>query len=427
MTGKQLARPVPVDESAMELEDEVVQAFEDAYASWQADTNTLWAKLVEMYQMGRLPQGLIDLANLAGGEIDKAEKLHKQGMTSSAYHHIIEAWTYAVSATTTLEVLELVTSGDLIGAKAAMHAYSGLLDQTEPMLRKIGEMHPDTMGGHLQMLSAYEKGIEGLAAYMSTADSVAYTQTYFDELSYVDAETLKTDWSIAEYTVQKVEPTVLVIARAVANAQYASESTEIEAVKSLDYMCSLPNVKRLAKSYESAAVANVTYFETLIGVTDDWSRMSMQYQEPDYLTAYVSSTLTKRDGLPATLKGDWGEDSLAYGLMSLAAAQLGYFKASTLISKSYSLGVVNDPYSGSPQSVEYEKAFMSMMKNAENKARENARSAKVATGSIPVQAHIAYQDAKLLREGDLADKLNALELYWKSSVYSQTAVMLARN
>ena len=39
-----------------------------------------------------------------------------------------------------------------------------------------------------------------------------------------------------------------------------------------------------------------------------------------------------------------------------------------------------------------------------------------------------YQNARVLREGgDLGDRLRALELYWLSSVYSQTAVMLARN
>jgi hypothetical protein len=78
-------------------------------------------------------------------------------------------------------------------------------------------------------------------------------------------------------------------------------------------------------------------------------------------------------------------------------------------------------------SVEHEKAFMNTLTTAERKARENARAALVATGAIPVQSRIAYQNARVLREGDLADKLAALEAFWASSAYSQTAVMLARN
>jgi hypothetical protein len=89
--------------------------------------------------------------------------------------------------------------------------------------------------------------------------------------------------------------------------------------------------------------------------------------------------------------------------------------------------VQTDPYTGWPTSVQYEKAFINMLSSAQKKALENARAAKVATGSIPVQARVAYQNAKVLREGDLGDKLDALEAFWESSVYSQTAVMLARN
>ncbi len=427
MTGQKLPRPVPVDAEEMELDDEVLEAFEKTYSTWQTDVAELWKQLVDLNNQGRLPQGLIQLGNLTGTEIDEAERQHKNGMASQAYRHIVDAWIYGISTTTTLEVLELVTAGDIIGAKARMYEYSALLDQTEPMMKKIGEMHPDTMGGHLLMLSAYEKGIAGLASMMSSSDSLQYTEMYLNQLAEMDPASLQTDYTVADATVQMVMPSVLMIARAVGNAQWATESMEIEAVKTLDYMCSLPNVKRLAKSFESAAQANVTYYETLVGVSDDWSRMSMQYEEPDYLTASVSSTLTQRGGIVDSLKAEWTEDSLPWGLFQLAAAQLGYFKASTLISKRYSLGVQNDPYSGRATYVAYEKAFMSMMTNAERKARENAHSAKVATGAIPVQARIAYQDAKLLREGDVADKLSALELYWKSSVYSQTAVMLARN
>ena len=98
-----------------------------------------------------------------------------------------------------------------------------------------------------------------------------------------------------------------------------------------------------------------------------------------------------------------------------------------LISKWYSLGVQNDPITGRPTLVEHEKAFINMLTWAELRARENARAALVATGEIPVQARIRYQQAKVLREGDLADKLQALDGYWAASVYAQTAVMLARN
>jgi hypothetical protein len=68
-----------------------------------------------------------------------------------------------------------------------------------------------------------------------------------------------------------------------------------------------------------------------------------------------------------------------------------------------------------------------MLASAERSARASARAARIATGSIPVQAKLAYQQASIARAGDLHDKLDALSHYWTSSAYSQTAVMLARN
>src|SRR5262249_34461202 len=162
-------------------------------------------------------------------------------------------------------------------------------------------------------------------------------------------------------------PTVLAIARAAASTLEAAESMDIEGVKSLDYMCSLPNVKRLAASFQSAAAANVTYFETLESITDDETRSKVATMEPDYLTAYIAAHIEDMSGTPQDLKTEWGEDSLSWRLMTLSAGELAYFKASTLISKWYSLGVQNDWLSGRPQSVDNEKAFINMLATAERK------------------------------------------------------------
>jgi uncharacterized protein len=426
MTGKKLPRPVPVDEKEMELEDEVNEAFEAKYTNWQTQVSAEWDRILQLDSAGRLPQALVNLAVIARDEVTEAEKLRKQGMAPAAYKHMVNAWIYAASATSTADILESVSSGDLIGAKAKLHEIEALTGTTEAILRKIGEMRPDTMGGHLQMLSAYDRAVTGLAAYMHSSESMALSQQWLDTLAGATPEQLA-DPSVSDQTVMMIGPTIILVARAAAYTISAVDSVDIEGVKSLNYMCSLPNVKRLATSYQSAAAANVTYFETLVGITDDATRNRVAVMEPDYLTAFISSNLAKMSGLPELLKNEWGEGSLAWGLMSLSSAQLAYFKASTLISKWYSLGVQNDWLSGQPTSVEHEKAFMNMLSTAERKARENARAAKVATGSIPVQARIAYQNARVLREGDLANKLAALEAFWQSSAYSQTAVMLARN
>jgi uncharacterized protein len=426
MTGKTLPRPVPVSEAAMELEEAVVAAFEERYAAWQQLVTEEWERILELENAGRLPAGLVNLAALARSEVQLAEKLRRQGMTPSAHKHIVGAWIYAAAATSTSDLLEQAVGGDVAGARKSLAELEALAASTEAVLRQVGALRPDTMGGHLQMLAAYQRAIAGLAAYQHAEQATAATRGLLDELSRMPAARLG-ELDVAEKLVAVAGPAVLATPRAVASARVAEESLAIEGVQSLAYMCSLPNVRRLATSFQSAAMANVTYFEALLGIGDDRTRARVASLEPDYLTAYIAAHLAKSPGMAATLRGEWGDKSLAWGLMTLASAQLAYFKASTLISKWYSLSVQNDWLSGRPLSVEHEKAFLHMLGTAERTARENARAAQVAAGAIPVQARIAYQQARVLREGALADKLAALETFWASSAYSQTAVMLARN
>ncbi len=422
MTGKELPRPVPVEAEEMELEDEVIAAFDAAYATWLTSLVAEWEKVVALNDQGRLPQSLIDIALVGQEEYRTAERLKSQGMASSAYQRIVSAWVYVVTATNTSDILEMLLAKDTMGAKARIRMLEGLTNQTEPVLRLIGEMRPDTMGGHMQMLSAYEKAITGLGQVVQSADSIAMTNLLIDAIDGMSATDLAAA-GVADQIVQLTAPAVIAVARSVSNTQVAQESIAIEGSKDINYMCSLPNVKRLATSFNSAAVANISYFETLNGI-DDGNRQAWFNREPDYITARISANLAS---MATFLKDEWGEDSLSWRLLELASGELTYFKTSTMVSKWYSLGVQTDPLTGRAVAVAAEKAFMNMLTSAERKARENARAAKAATGSIPVQARIAYQNARRAREGDMADKLTALELYWQSSAYAQTAVMLARN
>jgi hypothetical protein len=291
------------------------------------------------------------------------------------------------------------------------------------------------MGAHLRMLSAFEQAISGWGFHRVGTEQMAATRSFLDSLAARPPAELAT-MPVAEAIVASAAPAILTIARAAATTRAALESLEIEGGESLGYLCSLPNARRLATSYASAASANLSYFESLfvqdlsnlLGVPYDTARAVLMSREPDYLVATMAFQMQNLDeGLPAALKKQWGPQSLSWALGTLAGSILSYFKTSLLISEWYSLDVKVDPITGQPTAVGYEKAFINMLGAAERKAREHARAAKVATGTIPVQARLSYQTARVLRTGDLADRLHALELYWASSVYSQTAVMLARN
>ncbi len=433
LTGKQLPEPVPVPAADMALDPDTVKALDAKYTEWQQRLANEWSALLQLDQSGRLPATLIAMGKLAQERAGEAEKLHKQGLVAAAYIKMLTAWVYAASATDTYDVLQKVQAGDINGAISAIGALDALDETTLEVFKKIGTIKPATLGGHLLMMGAYQAALRGWGFKVFASTSVAQTRQFLRMLGTTDRAMLASP-EVADKIVQQVAPTVLYIGKTVADTIVAAQKLEFESEKSVNYMCSIPNVKRLSTSFSSAAAAGVNYFETLLvepmaknaGVPMDSARTRVSTIEPDYLTAYMLSKLQMSEGVLSKLKTEWGENSVQWNLMMLAGNELAYFKSSELVAKYYSLGVKPDA-SGRFAAVEHEKAFANMLVSAERAARASARAARIATGAIPVQAKLAYQVASIQQNGDVNDKLDALAQYWSSSAFSQTAVMLARN
>lgn len=434
MTGKVLPEAVPVDRREMELDDEVVAKLESYYSAWMEQLEQEYARLLELVRSGRLKGGAMQVAQLAEEKALEAERLKNQGLTVSAYAEIVDAWMYAVTANRTVEVLEKVKAGDLQGAQGLLADLQQMETYVERVFREVGAMKPTNMGDHLRMIAGFERAITAWGFLSFGTDQLKYAHGLVGQLGRYSAAELAGD-GLQEEVARNVVPAVLAFVRGVAWGKRALEAKEVD-TQSINYMCSLPNARRLATSFASASGANLRYFESLVvsgiaaqhQIPDATAQMLLKRQNSDYLIASNAWEMAEvRAGLPQLLRDEWGDTSLPWSLGTLAGSILSYFKTSKLISMEYSLGVQYDYYTGQPTGVQFEKAFKEMLIGAEVKARQNAHAAKVAAGSIPVEAKLSYQLASLLREGDITDKLRALELYWESSVFSQTAVMLARN
>ncbi len=271
------------------------------------------------------------------------------------------------------------------------------------------------------MLSAYQAALQAWAFQVYSSQGLEMVKGLMDRLKEMSPEALQSSED-ADMLVTYLVNAITTANRTHAAVIQAKEILEYETEKSVNYMCSLPNVKRLATSYQSAAAAAVDYFESLANITDDMVRERAALIEPDYLVSYMTSKLSDANGVPAKLKEKWGENSLPWRLLTLAGSQMAYFRSAQLIAKYYSLAITHD-HANRP-TVTHDKAFINMLASAERSARESARAARIATGSIPVQSKLAYQVAQLDREGSTEEKLQALEEYWASSSFSQAAVML---
>ncbi|MBA3464418.1 MAG: hypothetical protein H0T46_30990 [Deltaproteobacteria bacterium] len=433
LTGKKLPEAVPVSEAEMALDPETTKALDEKYQEWKQRLAGEWAALLQLQQAGRLPTTLTVMARYAQEMADRAEKLHRSGHLAAAYAKMLMAWVYAASATDTYDILAKVQGGDSIGAVAALASLDQLDSMTVDVFNKIGAIKPATLGQHLLMIHAFQAALRAWGFKVYATDALGRTKSYLASLSGATKAELAAP-EVADKIVLVVAPTVLLIGRTVAETMIAQQELEFEKEPSVNYTCSIPNVKRMATSFQSAGVAGINYFDTLLieplakeaAMTVEDARTRIALREPNYLVAYMLSHLTQVDGLPKQLRQKWGDGSVAWALLSLAGSELAYYHASELVAKYYSLGVKTDAM-GRPDTVEHDKAFTNMLASAERSARASARAARIATGGIPVQAKLAYQLASVEREGDLGDKLSALASYWQASAFSQTAVMLARN
>ncbi len=433
LTGKELPETLPVAETEMALDAGTSAALEVKYQDWQTKLAHEWSTIVQLDSAGPLPALLVTLRDYTKKYSDVAEALHKKGLVGAAYQRMLYAWTFATTTNTTFDLLAKVKKGDIHGAISELETLDQIGANTDAVFQKIGALHPKTLGGHLQMMAAFKTALRAYVYHQLASQVVSATSSFLEGLAKQPAATLATR-DTADQVVAAVAPTLLYLGRTNAEATLALQELEFEKEDSVTYMCSVPNVLRMATSFQSASAAAVTYFDTMVidplaksaGLSEDEARNRFSTVEPDYLVAYLMTKLADGDALAKKLKAAWGEHSLAWGLMSLASSELAYYDSAELIAKYYSLGIHTDD-NNKVDKIEFEQAFTNMLASAERNARASARAAKIAAGAIPVQAKLAYQVATLERDGDLNDRVDALGQFWAASAFSQTAVMLARN
>src|SRR3569623_779415 len=350
LTGKSLPEPVPVPEAEMALDKDTIAALDAKYKEWQTRVGTEWATLVQLENAGRLPPLLTAMRKYAQTYAEAAAALHKRGMAGAAYSRMLAAWAFASATTQAYDILQKVQAGNIAGAVDQSKALDRLDETTMAVLQKIGTMPPDTLAGHLEMMAAFEAGLRGYVFKQMASRSIEQTAAYLASLKGTPPAQLGSP-EAADKIMQARAPTLLYVGRTIAESTLATQELEFEHAPSVPYVGSIPNVHRMATSFQSAGAA----------------------------------------GLETT----WGEQSLAWALLSLAGSELAYDDVAQLIAKYDSLGVHTDD-SGKVDKIEHDKAFAHMLATAE-------------------------------RDGDLGDKLDALGEFWAASGFSQTAVMLARN
>ena len=435
LTRKALPTTLPVAEADMALDPSTASALEAKYKQWQQRVAAQWTAIEQATAGARPPQYVELLQKYARELTDKGEALHRRGLIGAAYSRALLAWCVATTAGEVLDVVAKVRARDYEGARAALVTIDKLGEETSAVFERIGALKPTTLGGHLQMLAAFRAAIDAWVDRSVAQPALASAEAALASLPNAPPAQLASP-ELIDQIANMVGPILLYATRSSAQSQFALEQLEFEHEDSVPYSASLAGVARMTSAFTSAGIAGLNGFDQLViqplakrrGVDVDATRKRFTFDEPDYLVAYMAAKLgdTSSDGLPKDLATAWGDHSLAWELLSLAGSEIAYYNSAELLAKWYSLGAHTDD-SGHVASVDHAQAFERMLAAAERNARANARAARIAAGAIPIQARLSYQLAMVERDGDVGEKLDALQELWWSSASSQTAVMLARN
>lgn len=435
LTGKPLPAPVPVAEAEMALDAATATALDARYKHWQQRLAIDWGAILQLESAGRLPQLLAYLRDTSKTLAQSAEALHKRKLVGAAYARMFAAGLYASTANQAYDILAKVQANRIDEAIALVAKHDTVADATRNVLTKIGSIQPASLGAHLQMLAAFRAALRGWVFEAFATQAVTNAKAQLKLLSGKTTAELGSDQT-AEAVVSIIHPTLLYVGKTIAETSLAAEQLELRGSTEVDYTGTPERVQRMAKQLDQAAAAGIAHAESLVlapmaqrmNLTEDSARRRLAVIESDYLVGYTLSHISTIDGVPRQLEQTWGASSLSSALMALAAGQLAHAMSSELLAKYGSLQLdLTADGSGRVTKIEHGDAFAKMLASAERTARTNARAARIATGSIPLQAKLAYQNAMVDRDGTLDDQIDALSQFWASSAYSQLAVMLARN
>ena len=431
LTGKELPRPVPLETEAMELPKPAFELMKLTTRRWFTHAREQLDVLRKEQAFPPLTQSLVMDAST---RLQASLRYQAQGLGAMAYSQALEAAALADMAVRMDRFARLALQEDFGPLMREVEALSAVKGKVAKTFAGLEQRQPKTATGALTLLSAYsaataawaftELGLEEVAefdAVLKGAKEGRVPASWQPLLQKAGPE--GTERAMATLLASKLMPPLIHFLMAEYSLQKVEDAFVVGYDSGAPLVLEEAALQRLARTYLSAAKANLDYYDSLVlsgqaeeaGVSLAVARGAKATQDGDYRFAMkLMDVALRHRKTPGTA-----------GAMTVLSASLGaWLRGSSLVANEYSLGVVKE--GGSVKEVKRDKALMSMLELAERKAREHAAVAREVAGVVPVAARARYLEARVRREGSPEDKLTALYDFWNSSAMSQIAVLLSR-
>ncbi|MBU1536529.1 hypothetical protein KKF84_14485, partial [Myxococcota bacterium] len=310
--------------------------------------------------------------------------------------------------------------------------------------KELDSLKPKTIDEALSLVAANEEILQGTAFAMLSSSRLSRLNNYQRFQRYIERRNARIkrnrkpqyNW-YAGYqerrkistTAQYVDETVKYAGIAFGKASLAKELAGLHTAGSKPISVSKKRMKSVASQLFASAKANLDLISSVFSRQryGSYALNKLGERNPEYIIARLGTIQAGRIVLKFQEDEEIAKNfNLDVGYTALGGAVASYMASMKLISKWFNNQVVHHTGSavtkvGRPQ------ALTNSLHRARIFALEAAHRAKMATGMIPTFSRILFQAASAYRKESLSGQVKALELYWRSALYSKLAEMLMRS
>lgn len=422
LTGRHLSRPAALEIRDMELPKDLRANLRRRAQAWlehaqrsatargdapstDPTLHQLWQRMAERYE--------------------ESLRYMERGEVAAAYWHAADTAIQADVAAALTRFGQLAGRQDVAAAFTTLNRLPPNIDQSFRVLAsRLRKRSPRTVTQTLQSIDALEAAIAS-AVHLARASS-SYREAVGKARGILASPAGRPGDRLAA-SIAELRTPVQSLVVADANLQIAMDTLSFEQPDRRSVEVTEQQRDQLADLFTRAAQANLHYFDTTYldqlartrGISRDLALAQFAASDNMYFTARAHLKLTDMEA--------FGVGTETQKLARLAGALSSFFGSASVIARYESFQIERDA-AGEPVSIGRERVFWRMLALAERKSREHAARAKSQLGHVPAPALISYQIGRVYQERpSLADKLQALEQFWRASMWCQLATHLSQD
>ncbi|HKE14282.1 MAG TPA: hypothetical protein VKB80_05445 [Kofleriaceae bacterium] len=431
LTGAPLPEPEPAAVRDLALARDERGALDTGYHRALERIADTWPHLLEQQNRARMAPPLAALVAAAESGARRAERWRAAGDRAAAYVRLTEAAALADAAARLDQILRLVADGELDRARAEVDAA-----RAPPEAARMvppGDDPPTTIGEHLRASGVFALAATSWAWSEEAAARGKRARAALASLAGADRARLA-DPATARKVAEAVAPLLIASARARLEADLALDRGALDPGGGPGFTADADHLRQLAAADASAAAAAVADLGALAGgATGADARSARRASDEEAAPDDAPEAVAARRIL--ALVGDDGDLARGSGravvaaerspLLALAVARRAFEGAGAALARARRLRPELDPWTGQVSVVGRPGRLRLALSLAAGAARQQATAARVAIGSIPVGARLAFEAAQDLSRGDRLERVKAVELYQAASAECRLAILLA--